>query len=130
MSGDRLAAGCVVCGAQFVHCVEHLVVVDEGANHDKRAQYCPQPIGGGGDGGRHAAAALLIADARTEIVMPDQPANAQCKPADEEEHETVIHRLFAVVAAGDDVEILGRGGHDDYRVDAERNDAQQNELGQ
>ena len=84
--------------------MQKLVCVDERSDDDEGAENIPQPVGCGGDSDRQSASGLFDADTSAELVIPDEPADAEGQPADEEEHEAVVHGAFAVTSGGDEVQ--------------------------
>lgn len=84
--------------------MQKLVCVNEWADDDERAENVPQPVGCGSDRDRQSTSGLFGADTGAELVEPDKSADAKGQPADEEEHEAVVHGAFAVTSGGDEVQ--------------------------
>ena len=49
--------------------------------------------------------ALFGADSSAETMVPDKPADAESQPADNEEHEAIVHGALAVATRGDQVKV-------------------------
>ena len=47
---------------------------------------------------------LFGADPSAETMVPDKPADAESQPADNEEHEAIVHGALAVATRGDQVQ--------------------------
>ena len=95
-SVSRSEAAHVVVRGQVIHRVQQLVYIDERSHCDERAEDAPQPECRGGDRDGQTARGLFFADAAGYAVIPHQPADAQRDLSHQEEHQAVVHCVFAV----------------------------------
>lgn len=94
----------IVCAEQ-VHCLEQLMRIDQRTNTDQCAQDAPAPEGTCTKGVGNISALQLIANSIGDVVIPHKRSNAQSQPGNNKSHQTVMHCLFAVVLAGDQVDV-------------------------
>lgn len=120
------SAALIVIRCEGIECLEELVQVDEGADHDERSEDVPQPVVGGGEQTVIATPLQFVADAVGDVVEPHHPCDAAGEPSEEEQHEKVMHALPSVVAARDDVDGVGGFGHHHDVVDSQRDEAEEN----
>ena len=93
--------------------------VDEWTYNDECAKDIPAPERACAKGIIDAAALELIADSCRKLMVPYQWNDTECKPGEEEEDQAVMHSLFAVSSAGDEVDVCADGRHNNDAVDAE-----------
>ena len=58
-------------------------------------------------------------------VIPDKPADAKGQPAEQEEHETIMHGAFAVTSRGDEIQRGADFAHLPNVVNAEGDESKQ-----
>ena len=73
---------------------------------------------------------LFGADSSAETMVPDKPADAESQPADNEEHEAIVHGALAVATRGDQVQGFPNLTHLPNVVDAESDETKQHEFEQ
>lgn len=73
---------------------------------------------------------LFGADSSAETMVPDKPADAESQPADNEEHEAIVHGALAVATRGDQVQGFPNLAHLLNVVDAESDETKQHEFEQ
>ena len=71
------------------------------------------------------ARGLFFADAAGYAVIPHQPADAQRDPSHQEEHQAVVHCVFAVAFEREQVQAVSHFAHLPDVVDAERDETEQ-----
>lgn len=121
-------AVCVVAVRNGVHCLAHLVGVDERTDEDQAAEHEPEPEGGGAEIRGKAAGARFAAEALGHLVIPDERKDAAGDRAEQEENEAVVHGFLPVAAHGGDIQVLADAGPENDRINAAGNDAENDVL--
>ena len=124
---DRLTVHIKV-SAQQVHGLAELVQVNKGSNDNQGTQYIPQPAGRSTKAVADPAAGQLPADTGGNSVVPYDGTDTQRDGGNDKGQQAEVHGLFAIVAAGNQVDVSGNSGVEYKCVDAEGDQGQQNEL--
>lgn len=101
------------------------MLINQRSDPDQSSQNVPAPEGAGTEAIGNAAAHQLVADPLADIVHPDNGVNAQGKPGENEDNQQIMGGFLAVVATGDGVDVRADIGEHTQRVNAQRDDAQE-----
>ena len=84
--------------SEHVHRFKQFVLEDKWANDDQWAQYTPEPICGATEVRLETPSSEFIADAVTELVVPNQWINTK-SDYPQENHGDITHCFLSVVRA-------------------------------
>ena len=79
--------------------------INQRTDYDQRTENIPTPERTCAKDVRNASALELVADSALDLMIPNDRSDTECKPRENEIKQAIVHCLFAVISAGDDVDI-------------------------
>lgn len=109
-NGRSRSASCVVIFGKKIAAFGNFVGIDEGSDDDKGTEDIPEPEILCAQFAVEAAAFCFCAHTVAELMVPYEGIDTSRKTGQQEENEAEMHGLFAVISAGDCVDVLAYAG--------------------
>ena len=100
-----VSAKIIVVVRQEIHGLKELYCIDNGQNSEgKNTEKRTQPIKADGEIVVNMPSFELVFNSACEVVAPNEGADAEGEGRQKEDHEAIVHGLFAVITGGDGVD--------------------------
>lgn len=127
-NNPSLSSFLVIVLIDQVHTLEEFVQENERTDKDKGTEEVPSPESPGADVIWDISGSQFITHSVAYPVIPDKRDYAKRQPAENEEHETIMHRVLSITGRCDLIDFFGNMGHNDKSINTERNYGEKHEL--